>query len=330
MGTTGGAAPRRCPHCDEEIGADVARCPYCAEPLGEERGTTIPPDSTGQRVSAAATRAGQPRRQALIALVLLLGVGVLGGLGYLAVTRVDRAPNTEPRETEPPGPQGVRLRTRPFKVRLSWSPPQGTDVDRYIVKRDGLTLAIVDPHETSWVDRTVLPGKSYSYSIAAVSPDGAGSEPVLVSVHTPRVPRGQARIQGTYEFVMTPSDQFGYSNPYEGRWWFYIRFAPVCGHRGPCKVIRFRVVDEDIAGILRRSGGQYIGSADAYWGTTCGSRAVLSQFTLAVEVARSAPDNAADALVATRLVGVLSVYEPPRFSCRASGVTFTGVGKPWS
>jgi len=329
MGATGGAGARRCPHCDEEIGADAARCPYCAEPVGEERATTIPPDSATQRVPVAATRAGGPRRQALVALVLLVGVGVLGGLGYLAATRADRGSNTEPREPEPPGPQGVSVRAHPFKVRLSWLPPQETDVKWYVVKRGGLTLALVG-RGTSWIDRTVLPGKSYSYSIAAVLPDGAESEPVLVSVHTPRVPPGEARIQGTYEFGMTPSNQFGYIDPYEGRWWFYIKFTPVCGNKGPCKVIRFRMVDEDIAGVLRRSGRQYVGSADGYWGTTCGSRAALSQFTLAVEIARSIPDNAADALVATRLVGVLSVYEPPQFTCRASGVTFTGVGKPWS
>lgn len=86
-----------------------------------------------------------------------------------------------PRDVFPPSPPaGLRAVRTPTSVELSWLPNEEADIAGYRVLRGGAALTTVIA-ETSYSDRTAVPGTPYDYEVVAVDAEGneSGAGPSL-------------------------------------------------------------------------------------------------------------------------------------------------------
>lgn len=94
-------------------------------------------------------------------------------------------------DTGPPGaPTGLDVRPGDGIVSVRWSPPSPVagDLHHYVVRRsDGETVAFTSPTSTSttFIDRQVTQGVSYTYTVAAVDEVGRESAPSAPASATP-------------------------------------------------------------------------------------------------------------------------------------------------
>jgi hypothetical protein len=102
-----------------------------------------------------------------------------------------------PGDTSPPGsPSKLKVHSAAAsRVALTWKPGSG-DLTGYAVSRDGQVIGTTAASQRSYLDVTVAPGTSYTYTVAAFDGSGLMSAPAnAVAVTTPVT--SPAFVQGT-------------------------------------------------------------------------------------------------------------------------------------
>lgn len=266
------------------------------------------------------TRRGRLALSLAIA-VLLIGAGI--GAGLALSSRGGSGPNAAPAGSLSPSPallppDGFSATVDGLAVRLSWSPLRTErDVDVYELFRDGAQLTVINVPATSYVHRSVEPGRTYAYAIEA-GRAGTFSDQVNTTASIPTLPLGHAVLRGTYDATGRLTSETGYTkigNRFDAGW----RFTSKCVV-GPCNVKWTFVGFEKIKGSLSFAGRSYSGTATGPYDVRCaGGAIVVSTVSVALRVVKA---RAVDGRwVASRLSGTVTQSESSQLGCVSSRST---------
>lgn len=271
-------------------------------------------------------RPQRPRRVWLVPVA----IAVLVAAGFLAANAASSdggastgAPSPAPPTPDvlaPSAPDRLRARTTPFRAILSWVDAGEGPVDRWIVSRDGVTIATVTGTDHAYRDTDVQPRKTYVYEVEAVGEGGEAAS--RTRARTPPAPLSLARFGGVYDVRLRIESSYGITGLESSTdaW----RATPACD-AGPCDV-RVKGVHGDIPPMeadRRRSSYEADGSGRV--GFTCGDVPQTSSYDLILRV--EAADTVAGSWRATKIGGTLRVSMPEQLGCRSGGVTYAITGR---
>lgn len=185
--------------------------------------------------------------------------------------------------------------TRPAigNVVLTWRVnPNGTRPERFRVARNGTPLASVGPKIVRYTDPNAAPGKTYVYSVTALTIEGT-SPPQNVRVQVPMPPLAAARLSGRFKVTVLLTAEDGYTELEVGdrltETWY---FDPQCGS-GACAT---RVANYEVGGLtvplaswtiqLKRDGAHYAGTTKANI-STCIGLPVEDTIAVTLQVSRA-------------------------------------------
>jgi hypothetical protein len=144
-----------------------------------------------------------------------------------------------------------------WAITLSWEPPEGVELDHYVVLRDGRTLT-EDVTEPSFVDEDATPAARYRYSVLGVDTEGTRTEPGSVSIRTKKLSLVDARLQGRFVVRLDRGAFSGLQGTPRDIPGLGLQFEPAC-NAGPCPVT-LAIRGSGRYGPLRRNGASYSGT----------------------------------------------------------------------
>ena len=164
-------------------------CPDCT---AREFAPKVAPPSVAQPAPPTARR---PRRRRLI----VIGLAALAAAG-LVVGLVVWAPWAK---SAPGVPTNVTTTAANASVALDWVAPQsGPSVGKYLIMRDGKQVGSVKGGTTTYVDKGLLPGLTYSYTVIAEANSKRSAASVAGSATTTAPsPQGLTVVGRTVESV---------------------------------------------------------------------------------------------------------------------------------
>lgn len=96
--------------------------------------------------------------------------------------------------TPPTAPKKLTATAGDSEVFLSWDPNQETDLQGYLVYRNGVQLTPDPIKDTTWLDSSVTNGVTYTYTVRAVDTAGNVSDPSYPVTAKPEAPIPSERI----------------------------------------------------------------------------------------------------------------------------------------
>jgi hypothetical protein len=253
---------------------------------------------------------------AAVIVAALLPVGCMGG------DAGEPEPAGAAAEPEPEllPPSELAATSKPFRVRLTWESPEA-EVDGFTVSRDGFRYPNLSSGATSYVDDTVIPGRTYVYEVASVRGRENSDELASTTVKVVRPPLRAARLEGWFRIKGRVNEWNGYGERPKGR--YGIRFRPRC-REGACDV-RWKVYDTRARGSLRRRGARYGGTYSGIFSTSCEGSKVSSEVTIQLRL------TAARAFErewrGVRLRGSIEEAVAAQLGCRSAYVSFAVRGR---
>ncbi len=226
--------------------------------------------------------------------------------------------------TPPGAPLPLQATPRTYLVRLTWRAPESTaPASTYEVLRDGVLIKELGAGRTSFIDRDVVPGRSYAYALRAVSHLGAKSNIARVRTRTTTPPNSKARLAGLYEARLTRTGYYGWDSVGGKRSRTLLDFSARC-RQGPCNVtfqetVRDGLLIDGWSGRLERTRAVYRGTFKDTFGT-CNFSPATANYVLRLRVVKARFTEGSRR--ATRLKGTLTVQNPPQRGCGAAGVTY--------
>jgi hypothetical protein len=220
----------------------------------------------------------------------------------------------------PPGGFAAKADESQFRVVLTWLPPE-TDVDSFMILRDGFQRERVPGSATSYVDEQIEPGRWYVYEIESEEGEGRSAR-AEASVIVERPPVEEARLGGPFVLELRATDFSGYEEFGRSESRDVVVMRPRC-ERGVCAV-DWRLRTAGTSGTLRFHGDSYRGSSESTSRVRCGDRALTSRVSLTLEVTdASFLDHE---WRATAFTGTLREVTPAQFDCVAARATFEVTG----
>jgi hypothetical protein len=140
-----------------------------------------------------------------------------------------------------------------WALELSWTAPDGADIEHYEVRRNGVSIG-TEIGETAFVDETAQPGTRYRYEVTGIDPQGRVTDATEASIETGEPALRQARLAGAFVVQMRVLEASGTRKPIRGGG-IYFSFDPRC-RSGPCDV-RWGVRRATTDGLLRRRRATY-------------------------------------------------------------------------
>jgi hypothetical protein len=284
-----------------------------------------PPDEPGAPAPGSSA-SGPSSKTTILAIVASVAVIAIIGTVLAVANGGDGAESGGSPSSSPSAvtaPTDVTAHASGFRVVLRWTPGAGGPVVRYVVSRDGVVKATVDPEQTGWVDRDVMPETRYTYEVAAVGPDGT-SVGTTLDTRTATAGPATARLDGPFDVRLLATSHYGYSDFGSNAANLGWRFRPICA-QGPCDARLADLHLKTFRVTLTRDGGSYRGDGTVNARVHCGRATVDSNVTITI--------RATDAgvvygqWVATRIEGTMRQTEPPQLGCVGSGATYDLVGK---
>ena len=239
----------------------------------------------------------------------------------VAVSDSDRSepsPETSvtPLAPSPSAVEAVELTTT--TVVIGWNPPAAAPTpDRYVVLRNGETIATIEGSEPAFADSELIPATSYDYAIVAEwgSRTSESSDTVAVETKTPTL--SAARLVGSWP-IKDKMTRSGGGWPKVGKTWGTLwDFTPKCDE-GACSVAvtaQIMAGDAPFKVTLTRKGTEYSGSTKLKY-SYCRSTRIKDTVTIRLQVKEA--DLIDGEWVATGLKGTLKVLSP-----------YTSVGGGW-
>jgi hypothetical protein len=212
-------------------------------------------------------------------------------------------------------PNVWRANGRGWAVTLDWSALDG-HVESYAVLRDGNMLK-EGLSATTFVDRSVVPGKRYVYSVIGVDTARRRTRPGTVTVKTHRPSVRGGRLGGVFITRLQLLRSHGLATAPTGGAFTFV-FRPRC-RSGPCTV-RWRVGERQTSGRLGWRHGVYVGLVKGPFQIRSCTGATIDE-GLRVRLRVTAAALVGEDWRATRFRGTLaeSVHAP---GCAQAGITW--------
>jgi hypothetical protein len=140
-----------------------------------------------------------------------------------------------------------------WRLTLTWTAPEGVEVDHYEVRRNGVTVDDA-VRSTTFPDPEVKPGARYRYSVIGLDADGEATRAAVARIKTDEPSLAEARLQGTFVVRMRVVRASGTKDPVRGGAIFFS-FDPSCA-KGACSV-RWTVRRSRAQGALQRDEASY-------------------------------------------------------------------------
>jgi len=216
-------------------------------------------------------------------------------------------------------PTGLEGSAKGFSVTLTWSPSTGTvSVDTYNVYRNERLLGFAQGTETTYSDKTVVPGRSYTYEVLARG-GNVESERAAVQVKVAKPSLRAARVEGPFNVKATATSHSGYSQ-FTGSFTTGWEFRPKC-RAGACSVVWQDLAAKGFKATLKDSKGKYTGSDTGNFNAKCGSSDVDTILSISFTVAKAKAGVASWS--ATKLTGTLTQTENAQLGCVRSTATYS-------
>lgn len=257
----------------------------------------------------------------LVFLLLLGGIGV--GIG-VAVSHGHSAPAaaSTPSPSVSRRPQAVRALTAKLAsvtVELSWQAPAGgAPVDAYNVYRGGALLFTVTAPSTTYTDRSITPGQSYTYDVEAAAA-GVFGPPVSTTIQTRELSLSEARVVGDFNVKVKDISHSGFTQV-ATNFTLGWHFKPKCAE-GACDVSWSDLNESTLNATLNLANGVYRGTDSGKFHTLCGHTEVISTLTIAFRVEKASVEDGV--WVATRLSGTIDEHEAPQLGCVSSSAVLS-------
>jgi hypothetical protein len=257
---------------------------------------------------------------AVLAGVLTASLAASGCDSSSAGSRSDATSSQAPREVPQPI---LDEKDSPFRVRLSWTMPDGAAVDGFEITRDDNVIVRLPGTATGYLDRDVLPRSVHTYSVQATSGD-RHSQPVLVVARLSDPPLATARLEGYFDVRLKVTSSSGYGNNPPGTTTAGWHFKPLCP-QGACDAIWVDNGAKSVHARATRHGARYHISASGYYFVTCnGAHATTSlDITFRVTKARVRGHE----WIASRVQGTYQQSEAAQLGCGSSQANATVRGR---
>ena len=291
----------------------------------------LPPAPAPPAVTAPPSPPPELRRPARpwpwIAGAIGLVVAVIGGV--LLWTSGDEEPGPPPVSAAVAIPTALReLGHTATSVDIRWRPGGSrSQVDIFVVLRDGAEIDTVPGQTLQFGDTGLLPDTPYAYQVVAVEA-GVRSQPSApIQVRTDRASLGSALLDGLWSVRMRITSAFNFQTISEGKrdsadWMFKPRGDGVRVLGSPFQIGSFNMM-------LRGKGTSLSGTSQERI-SQCLTTQVTDTLTLRIRITKGAVRDGA--WRAVRWTGTLQDASPPAssglFSCGASGYTAALVGRP--
>ncbi len=276
------------------------------------------------------------RRPLLIGLVVAAGVIAAAAVavarsGSADTTTAAPAPAPAPATTTiqapaptPPAISGLTATPGSFQVTLTWlAAPGSKPLGSFRVVRGGTAIATGPATEGSYVDRTVAPGTSYSYTVTLYDAASTSSAPAVTTVRTKSAPARLARLDGIYDVRMTRTaivGATGFGKRETSGW----RLRPRCT-TGACRTSLRDIHVRDVSMVLALRHGVYTGTATIHGLVTCSHAPATSAY--AVTLHPSKARMVGDAWTVTVVLGTIHVDTVQQLGCVASHITYAVRGR---
>ena len=253
---------------------------------------------------------------ALLTVVVMAPLPASGCVGSSAGSGPDTAsPKPVPRPT-------LTEQDSPFRVRLSWTVPNGGSDDGFEVRRDGAVLARLPGTATGYVDHDVSPRSSYTYAVNAERGD-RHSRPALVVARLSAPPLVAARLEGNFNIRLNVTSSSGYSNDVSGTSSAGWHFKPLC-RRGACGAVWSDNASRTVRAHAARQGARYVISYSGYHFVSCNGAHTTSVLHITLRVTKARVHNAE--WLASRVQGTMTQNEAEQLGCVTSRVTAKVLG----
>jgi hypothetical protein len=288
-----------------------------------------PPDQSTPPAAPVLDPAGPGPSSKTTILAIVASVAVIAILGtVIAIANSgDSSGDASPSASSAPvpltRPDGLAADAAAFRVVLTWTAGEGSPAVRYLVSRDGKVAATLDPGETKWVDDDVKPETRYSYSVAALGPDGTSVSAGVVT-RSRTAPLATARLDGTFDVHLHATSHYGFSDFGSGNGNLGWQFIPTCAH-DPCDATLTDLHMNTFRLRLAQQGSSYHGDASVNARVRCGGSPVVSNITIVVRITDAGIVDGD--WVATKIEGTMRQSESAQLGCVASGATYDLVGK---
>jgi hypothetical protein len=213
----------------------------------------------------------------------------------------------------------------PFGVALMWiEPAGGAGVTRFEVRREGELVADLGATSVTTTDHDVEPGKTYTYTVVAISGDERSAE-ATIEVTVPVPPIEEARVDGHY-FVTTKATSHSGFQTFNAKPKFDWYVDPKC-HDGACDVVvEIQGGVRKFTLTLHRDGDHYTGTKTGKLNAYCGTVLLSSTVEIDVRVVKAGPlayppDITKD-WIASKLTGQMMQTEAAQLGCSGSEATY--------
>jgi hypothetical protein len=255
----------------------------------------------------------------VVATVLLV---TLGGGGGEQIAQTPPASSPSPSPAALLAPTGLRATLDGVTVLLAWSEPTGgATPEGYQIHRGDTLLASVPITIDAYTDKSVVPGKSYTYSVQSALVD-ALSPPATVQLVVTKPPLTAARLAGSFDIKAKVSSSSGFQN-IKNSSNYGFSFKPKCSS-GPCDVGWSIIGLKGISARLTRAGAVYMGQDTGNFHVTCSSANVSTTWALTFHVAQAKGVNGV--WRASKIVGTIDESSPAQLGCVSSHATETFSG----
>jgi hypothetical protein len=209
----------------------------------------------------------------------------------------------------------------PFRVRLSWTVPNGAKLDGFEISRDGQVVARLPATASRYVDRDVAARGHYVYSIEATI-GSRRSQPAAAEATLPTPPLADARLTGNFDVRITISGASGYGNDvptFTAGW----RFRPTC-EAGACDVIWSDNASRSVHARASRHGGIYRISYHGFYFISCSGTHATSSLDITLHVTKARVRHGE--WVASHVRGTYDQSEAEQLGCVASHASGRAAG----
>lgn len=207
-------------------------------------------------------------------------------------------------------------------AKLGWTPnPDSIKVTGYQLYRNSMKLADLDADETSYVDKTIVPGPTYEYELRAVA-GGKQSESASATIHFAEPPLEEARLEGQFALPSKVVSWSGLKKKPRPRTYSWY-FRPKC-KKGACRV-DWRDYDLEAHSVLARNGADYKGKYSGFFNVTCGNAHTPAKVKIRLEVTEAKVE--AGVWKATKVEGTVTTNVAPQLGCTASHLKETVQGQ---
>jgi hypothetical protein len=172
--------------------------------------------------------------------------------------------------TLPAMPTGLKASARTTStVTLAWAFPAESAVESFAVLRGGDQVGTVTGTARAYVDKGLIPGTKYTYTVVAVSGGQRSAEPVGITVATVTPPVADGRLVGSYDVDGTVTKStagitLGSAAALGQDVWSTWTFTPKCTTGACDAVLAGRLAGHSFTMALVRKGAVYTGTAKAH------------------------------------------------------------------